>query len=211
MVDANFDRSALSMFAGLSLGIMIGGPLGPIVFGPLGLSIPAAATTGSFAGAVFGFLIVAAMVRAQRVRRERELRRAAEAVREEAHLPSTIQLRVDGGRVILDGVVANEAERRRAKEVFERIPGVMGVVNRIRMRTANGEFATAPGEIQKEIEDRLRRAAEEDARGIRVLLDRTRVVLEGRVRSWAEASAAEETAWGIPGITEVVNRLEIAA
>ena len=37
MTDALLDRSTLSKFAGLALGIMIGGPLGPLVFGVTGL------------------------------------------------------------------------------------------------------------------------------------------------------------------------------
>jgi osmotically-inducible protein OsmY len=41
-------------------------------------------------------------------------------------------------------------------------------------------------------------------------VDNSRIVLEGRVRSRAESTAAEE-AWSIPGITGVENRLEIAA
>ena len=53
--------------------------------------------------------------------------------------------------------------------------------------------------------------AERDGRGIRVLLNDSGVVLEGTVRSWAEASEAEDAAWTIPGVVEVVNRLNIAA
>ena len=45
MTDELLDRSTLSKFAALALGIMIGGPLGPLVFGVTGLSDPAAATT----------------------------------------------------------------------------------------------------------------------------------------------------------------------
>lgn len=83
------------------------------------------------------------------------------------------------------------------------------MIVRLRPRTAAG--AVAPDVISKEIEERLRRVVGEDAHGIHVALDDSRVVLEGRGHSWAEASAAEVAAWSIPGITDVVNRLEIAA
>jgi osmotically-inducible protein OsmY len=55
------------------------------------------------------------------------------------------------------------------------------------------------------------RRAEEDSRRIHVLLNNSRVRLEGTVSSWAEASEAEHVAWNIPGVVEVENRLEIAA
>ena len=44
-----------------------------------------------------------------------------------------------------------------------------------------------------------------------MLLNNSRVVLEGTVQSPAEASEAENVAWNIPGVVEVENRLEIAA
>jgi osmotically-inducible protein OsmY len=211
MTDALLDKSTLRKFAGLALGIMIGGPLGPLGFGITGLSDPAAATAGSFVGAVLGYLIVAAVLSLQKRRRDRELQHAAEAVMAEARLPSSISVRVHDCQLTLDGVVDRDEDRRRAKEILETIPGIRRVVNRVRVRTANAEFATAPGEISRQIEERLRRAAEEDARGIQIFLDHSRVVLQGRVRSWAEASAAEEAAGGVSGIMEVVNRLEVAA
>lgn len=96
-------------------------PLGPIVFGVTGLSDPTAATLGSFVGAVLGYLITAAVLRAERRRRDRELLRAAEAVKVEARLPSTIRVQVDDGRIILDGVADDDAERQRAREVMESI------------------------------------------------------------------------------------------
>ena len=65
-----------------------------------------------------------------------------------------------------DGVVDRDEDRRRAKEILGAIPGIRGVVNRVRVRTAAGKFAIAPGEISREIEERLRRAAEEAASGI---------------------------------------------
>ena len=211
MADQPMDRTTLAKFAGLVLGIIIGGPLGPIVFGVTGLNVPAAATMGSFAGAVLGYAIVAAFLRSQRRRRDEELRRAAEAVKDEAHLPATLRVRVDDGCLILEGVVDDDSTRRRAKELLQTIPGAKGVINRVRVRTRDGEFATAPSEIAREIQERLRKAAEEDAREIHVVLHDARVVLEGRVRSWTEASAAEEAAWSFPGIVDVENRLEIAA
>ena len=41
-------------------------------------------------------------------------------------------------------------------------------------------------------------------------MDDSRVILEGRVRSWIEASEAEDVVWEIPGILAIDNRLENA-
>jgi hypothetical protein len=45
--------------------------------------------------------------------------------------------------VILDGVVNDDAERRRAKETIETIPGVKAVITRIRVANYAGGFAGA--------------------------------------------------------------------
>jgi hypothetical protein len=75
------EKSALVKFAGLALGIMIGGPLGPVVFTPLGLGIPAASTVGAFIGAILGYVATWALVALERRRRDRELENAANPVR----------------------------------------------------------------------------------------------------------------------------------
>jgi len=211
MRELPYQRKALAKLAGLAAGIMIGGPMGPVMFGVTGLSDPTAATLGSGIGAVFGYVIVALLLRARQRRIDHELLQAAEAVKKEAGLPSTISLRVEVSRVILDGIVDNDEERRRAKEVIETIPGVKTVINRLRVNTAAAGFAGATDQISREIHERLLKAAEENARGIHVVMKDSRVTLEGRVQSWAEFSAAEEAAWGFPGVTDVVNHLEIMA
>jgi osmotically-inducible protein OsmY len=52
--------------------------------------------------------------------------------------------------------------------------------------------------------------AQKDGQGIRVVLDKSRVVFEGTVRSIAESAEAERAAWNIPGVIEVENRLKVA-
>jgi osmotically-inducible protein OsmY len=38
----------------------------------------------------------------------------------------------------------------------------------------------------------------------------TKVILSGSVRSWVEREEAERAAWAAPGISAVVNSIEIA-
>ncbi|MFA7386260.1 MAG: BON domain-containing protein [Thiohalobacteraceae bacterium] len=47
---------------------------------------------------------------------------------------AAIGIIVEGGRVTLDGFVANAAERRRAEQLSERVEGVEQVINRIEVR-----------------------------------------------------------------------------
>ena len=211
MTDDLLEKSTLVKFAALALGIMVGGPIGPIVFTPLGLNVPTAATAGCFVFAILGYLAASLVLSVERRRRDRELSRAAEAVKEEAGLPSSITVRVKDGRITVAGSVDDPTVWQKAERAFSTLPGVKGVTNRIRLKTRDGQVSVSPDEIRKRIEDSLVRRAELDGKRIRVVVNNSRVVLEGTVRSWAEASDAENVAWNIPGIVAVDNRLEIAA
>src|SRR5437879_6108456 len=108
IVKMAFDRreqSAMIKFAGIALGIVIGGVVAPIAFNGIGLSDPASATVGCLAGAVCGYAMVRAVLLIERCRRDRELRQAAEAVRDEHGLPPSIHVRVKNAHFLLDGVV----------------------------------------------------------------------------------------------------------
>ena len=211
MGDDRLEKSSVVKFVGLALGILIGGPIGPIVFTPAGLGVPAAATVGSFVGAILGYAAAWALVSIERRRRDRELQRAADAVRTEAGIPRSVTIRVKDARITLEGEVADYDQRQNAERVMSTIPGVKGVTNKMLLRPASGKVTVSPDEIRRQIQDSLVKHAERDARRIRVLLNNSRVILEGAVDSWAEASEAEDVSWNIPGVVEVENRLKIAA
>jgi hypothetical protein len=67
MVD---DRSSLIKGAGLFLGVLIGGVIGPVLFRPAGLNDPSSSAMGTFAGALLGYALAAAMVRVRQGRRD---------------------------------------------------------------------------------------------------------------------------------------------
>lgn len=205
------DGRVLVQSAGLALGIVIGGTLGPLVFKPIGISIPMAATAGSFFGAILGYLVAWGLVVVERRRRDGEIKRAAEAVRAEAGLPESIVFKVKDARMTMEGEVASYDQRHKTEQVISTLSGIKEVTNRIRLRVPAGGVTASPDEIRGQIRDRLVQRAELEVRGIRVVLINSRLVLEGTVSSWAEASEAEEAAWEIPGIAAVDNRLEIAA
>ena len=71
--------------------------------------------------------------------------------------------------------------------------------------------AVVPSEVQENIEQALRRAAEVDADRIKVRVEPDRVVLQGTVSTWAERNEVERAAWSAPGVSAVEDELVIAA
>jgi osmotically-inducible protein OsmY len=211
MDDDWLEKSSLVKFAGFALGILIGGPIGPLVFKPAGLSVSAAATAGSFFGAILGYAATSGLIIMERRRRDRELQEAADAVRIEARMPESVTLKVEDQHITLEGEVEDYNEWVRTEQVISSLPGIKGITNRIRVKLAAGQMTASPDEIMSRIRDSLVRRAELDGRRIRVLVNNSRVVLEGTVQSPAEACEAENVAWNIPGVVEVENRLKIAA
>lgn len=61
--------------------------------------------------------------------------------------PSNIEVRVDGGEVVLEGLVDTRDEKRRAEDIAESASGVRNVKNLLRYETAEGgrTTGTAPG------------------------------------------------------------------
>lgn len=56
----------------------------------------------------------------------------------------------------------------------------------------------------------FQRNAAIDANNIEVSMESDKVVLNGKVRSWAEMHAASPAAWSVPGVTRVDNHLNIS-
>jgi len=116
-----------------------------------------------------------------------------------------IDIKVDNGRVYLDGTVHWDYERKAAEKAVENIKGVKSVINRVRIKTR----VVDPVDIKKQIGAAFHRRATVDSSEISVDVTGSTVKLTGVVRSFAEKKDAEKVALSMPGVTDVDNQLEI--
>ena len=117
-----------------------------------------------------------------------------------------IKALVEEGWVTLEGEVEWQFQRQAAERAVRYLAGVRGVTNRVSVKPK----AASSFEVSQKIKDALRRSAEEDAEKISVEARDGRVVLKGKVRSYAERAEAERAAWAAPGVMVVDDRIAIS-
>jgi osmotically-inducible protein OsmY len=132
--------------------------------------------------------------------------RAARILEWDLHLPpGAVSVTVQNGVVQLDGTVNWDFQRRAAEADVHKLSGVLAVGNRIEVRSSAN-----PGQIQQTIRAAFERAADIESERISVqLAEDGAVVLSGQAHTMRERTAAENAAWSAPGVTRVVNRIEI--
>ncbi len=115
-----------------------------------------------------------------------------------------IKVVVNQGWVALEGEVEWQYQKEAAMKAVRYLTGVTGVSNSIKVRTK-----VSPGDVKNKIEATFKRSAEIDARRVTVEARDGKVILHGRVRSWAERDEAQQAAWAAPGVTAVENQLTV--
>lgn len=116
-----------------------------------------------------------------------------------------IQVKVEKGWLTLTGQVEWDYQRTSAIGHLRHLRGVRGVSNAITVKPR----VSIP-DVERRIEDALRRSAEVEAKTIQVKVTDGKVTLEGKVHSWADRQAVEHAAWSAPGVHLVNDHLRVA-
>lgn len=118
---------------------------------------------------------------------------------------TTISVKVRDGWVSIEGEVAWEYQRSRARTLVEGLTGVVGVTNLVEVVSTFGSSS----EVKEKIDAALRRNYYLNTNNISVEVNGSKALLTGKVHTLAEKKEAETAAWSAPGITEVVNELVV--
>ena len=120
-------------------------------------------------------------------------------------VPDTVTAEVRNGSVTLRGRVTWNYQRKAAEQAIHYLKGVVGVSNLITLEKLNVPSAL----VKQKVEAALQRRATGEANSIHVDTSGGRVTLTGHASSWRSMADAEDAAWATPGVTQVVDRLQI--
>ncbi|MCL4544755.1 MAG: BON domain-containing protein [Chloroflexi bacterium] len=116
-----------------------------------------------------------------------------------------IQSTVSNGWVTLAGTVADARERDDTEAAVRQLLGVRGVTNTITISPPK----VRAGDVREEIREALERRADRLADRIQVTVEDGRIILHGKVRSWAEKIAVLGAARYTTGVHAVEDYLQI--
>lgn len=130
-----------------------------------------------------------------------------DVLRAATYLPiDVVRVRVDSGWVTLSGELDWKYQKQAAAKAVADLRCVVGVSDRITIRPK-----VSASVVRSDIEAALTLRARTDARNITVEIRGGDVTLGGIVHSLSERDAAWHSAWGAPGVRNVVDRLTVTA
>lgn len=115
-----------------------------------------------------------------------------------------VKVKVEEGSVTLEGEVEWEYQKVSARKAIQNLVGVRSVLNLITIKPS-----LQPDQLKQKITAAFQRNAAIDASKVSVSTIGSKVILSGKVRSFAESEDAEHVAWSAPGVHSVENNLVV--
>ncbi len=122
---------------------------------------------------------------------------------------SDVKIDIADGEVTLTGTVRSNAERQAAEADARVIPGVLFVRNELKVKYPESFEIPTDDEIQSNIVQILFWNPNIDSSNIEVDANRGLVTIEGSVDAFWKKIKAEELAYEIIGVIDVVNKLSV--
>lgn len=115
-----------------------------------------------------------------------------------------IQSTVSGGVVTLEGLVDHFSQLEDAARAVRLLAGVQDIVNKIQVKPSADS-----SQVREAIEAALERHAAREARHIQLDVYDGKVILQGKVHSWAEREVVVGAARGTHGVCNVEDHLQV--
>ena len=126
------------------------------------------------------------------------------ALKWDVFVPKTITAKVHNGSVTLEGQVAWNFQRDAAERSVRYLTGVVAVHNSITLKPQ-----ASAAQVKEKVQAALQRQATADANSIHIDTSGGKVTLTGHASSWQSIEDAASAAWAAPGVTEVVDQVEM--
>lgn len=117
-----------------------------------------------------------------------------------------IEIKTEGDALLIEGTVEGIRQKKRALFIAMGLPGVSGVIDRLRVLPASH---MGDREIAAHIRDALTQEPTLDPSKITLEVTGGVVDMEGEVGSLTQKRLAGVLAWWVPGVAEVINSLEV--
>jgi osmotically-inducible protein OsmY len=144
-------------------------------------------------------------LRTEHVRTDPEIAAAVEsALHWDVFVPKTITAEVEAGHVTLRGTAAWNFQRSSAERAVRQLAGVLRVSDQVTL-----EEQVSAKSVEADIRAALERQAKGDAHSIHVETSGGTVTLRGHASSFQSVADATAAAWAAPGVTKVVDRLDL--